>query len=109
MNATNNGAAVHLSNMEGYSIAAVWTESVAVLDGTMKLQASNNAFKDNVNNNEDSAATWIDITGSSVAVSGSGSQFWNVSDVYYKSVRIVWTRTSGQGSYTAYITAKGVT
>lgn len=108
MNASFNGAATHMESMEGYSIAASWTETSAVLAGTLKLQACNNAFTNNVNNNEDPAALWIDIPGSSVAVSGSGSQFWNVSDVYYKSVRVVWTRTSGQGTYTSYIWAKGI-
>lgn len=108
MNASFNGASYHVEFLEGYSICAAWTETSATLAGTLKLQASNNAFTDNVNNNENSSATWVDITGSSVAVSGSGSQFWNVSDVYYKAFRIVWTRTSGEGTFAAFIHAKGV-
>jgi hypothetical protein len=108
MNASFNGAAYHMEHLDGYSICASWTETSATLAGTLKLQASNNAFTDNVNNNEDANSVWVDVTGSAVAVSGSGSQFWNVSDVYYKAFRIVWTRASGQGSFTAYIHAKGV-
>lgn len=78
------------------------------LTGTLKLQASNDAFlQDGWNNEENTSATWIDITGSSVAVSGTGSQIWNVSDVYYSAARVVWTRTVGIGTYTAHITAKG--
>lgn len=107
MNASFDSNAFHLETLEGYSICAAWTETSATLAGTLKLQASNDAFTDNTNNQEKSGATWVDITGSSVAVSGSGSQFWNVSDVYYKAFRIVWTRTSGQGTFTAYIHAKG--
>lgn len=107
MNATFNGDAVHLEHMEGYSVVASWTETAATLAGTLKLQASNNAFADNVNNNENASASWADIAGSSVAVSGAGSFAWNVSAAYYKSFRVVWTRTSGQGVYTAYVAAKG--
>lgn len=107
LDATFNGAAYHMEHLEGFSICAVWLESSATLAGTLKLQASNNGFTDNVNNNENPNATWVDITGSSIAVSGAGSQFWNVSDVFYKAFRIVWTRTSGQGTYQAFITAKG--
>lgn len=103
-----NGDAYHVEFLEGYSICAKWTETSVTLAGTLKLQASNNAFADNVNNNENSNATWVDITGSSVAVSGSGSQFWNVSDVFYKAFRVVWTRTSGEGTFEAFIHAKGV-
>lgn len=107
MNASFNGAAVHLEHMEGYSVVASWTETSATLAGTLKLQASNNAFADNVNNDEDPAAVWADIPGSPVSVSGSGSFAWNVAAAYYKAFRYVWTRTSGQGTITAYITAKG--
>lgn len=77
------------------------------LAGTLKLQASNNAFLDNTNNGEDPAAVWVDIPGSSVTVAAAGTQIWNVSDVYYKSVRQVYTSTSGNGVYTSYVYAKG--
>lgn len=107
MNSSFNGQAYHVETLEGYSVCAAWTETSATLAGTLKLQASNDAFTDNVGNIEKSNATWVDITGSSVAVSGSGSQFWNVSDVYYKAFRIVWTSSSGQGTFEAFIHAKG--
>ena len=113
MNATFNGTAFLLDSMEGFSIAWAWTETSAALAGTLKLQASNNAFLDNpaypASLNINPNALWVDIPGSSVTlVTGSGSQFWNVADVYYRSVRVVWTRTSGQGTYTANLWAKGI-
>lgn len=78
------------------------------LTGTFKLQASNNAFlQEGWNNQENPDATWVDISGSSVNVTTSGSQIWNVSDVYYSAARVVWTRSVGIGTYTAHITAKG--
>lgn len=108
MIASFNGLAYHMEYLDGYSICAVWTGG----DGTLKLQASNDAFVNNVtgpNNNENPNATWVDITGSSVLVSGAGSQFWNVSDVYYKAFRLVFTvGTPTAGDFTAHIHAKGV-
>ncbi len=85
------------------------TQTIAVQDaltGTLKLQASNNAFADNTNNELDADAVWVDIPGSSVAVTATANQFWNVSDVYYKAVRVVWTRTVNGGDYVAYIYTK---
>ena len=108
MNASFTSAAYHIEHLIGYSICGTWAQTAATLSGLIKLQASNNAFMDNVNNEENPDATWVDITGSSIAVSGSGDQFWNVSDAYYKAFRIVWVRSGGQGTYTAFITAKGV-
>jgi len=108
MNSSFNGAAIHLEHMEGFSVAATWTETSSPLAGTLKLQASNNAFLDNVNNDEDPNALWADIPGSSVSVSGSDSFLWNVAGVYYNAARIVWSHSTGHGTFTANIHAKGV-
>jgi hypothetical protein len=111
LNASFNGDAFLLDSMEGFSIATAWTET-AGLTGSFKLQASNNAFNDNpaypASLNVNASALWADIPGSTVAVAGSGTQFWNVSDVYYRAVRIVWTNTAGTGTYAANIWAKGI-
>lgn len=105
--ATTNGAAFGLDHMEGYSVTVAATETVASLVGTLKLQASNNAFADNVNNNEASDAVWVDIPGSSQSVSGTGNFMWNVESAYYRAFRVVWTRTSGTGTFDIQIYAKG--
>jgi hypothetical protein len=105
--ASYNGAAFGMDNLEGFSVCAAWVDGGS-LAGAFKLQASNNAFTDNVNLAEDPNAIWVDVTGSEVAVSASGSQFWNVADCYYRAFRIVWTRSAGTGSATAFIHAKGI-
>jgi hypothetical protein len=107
--ASFNGDPMKLESIEGYSICASWSGGVGVL----KLQASNNAQIDNVGDltvaqMADPNAVWVDITGSSVAVNGAGDQFWNVADVYYKWFRVVYTRTSGTGTFTAYLNVKGI-
>lgn len=107
LNATFNGAAFGLDHLEGYSITARAIETSASLVGTLKLQASNNAFEDNVNLTEDANAVWVDIPGSTQNVSGTGNFLWNTSEAYYRAVRVVWTRTSGQGTANVWIHAKG--
>lgn len=107
MNASFNGGAFLLERLSGFSIVAGVTESSASLAGTLKLQVSNNAFKDTTSNTERSDAVWIDLASSSFTLTaGSANYVWNFSDANYEAVRIVWTRTSGQGSVSAYFIAK---
>lgn len=107
MNATFNGAAFGLDHMTGYSVIARALETSATLGGTLKLQCSNNAFTNNVNNTEASDAIWVDISGSTQNVSGTGNFAWNVDAAFYKAMRVVWTRTSGEGTADIHIHAKG--
>ena len=109
MDASFNGAAFGLDGMVGFSIQGTYTESSAALSGTIKLQASNNAILDNPTaGTENPDAVWEDIDGADVTLTtGSGTFFFNVSDVYYRAFRVVWTRTDGEGSLTTYTWAKG--
>ncbi len=106
--ATYNGVAMGLDNMDGYSVCIAWGTGGSPV-GVLKLQASNNAFVENGNLNllENSSATWVDISGSSNNVTTDGNYFWNVSDVFYRAFRIVYTRTSGTANATAFIFTKG--
>ncbi len=96
MDASFNGANVGLAHMRGFSIVAAWTETSATLAGDLTLEASNDG------------SVWSTISGSTVAVSGTGSTAWNHSDSYFKYVRIKWARTSGEGTITAILQAKDV-
>lgn len=78
------------------------TITPAALSGSFKLQASNNYDPDRLWK----VATWTDITGSSTSASGAGSFGWNVSDVYYAWVRLVWTWTEGTGNVTTWTCVK---
>jgi hypothetical protein len=106
LGASFNGDAMGIEFVNGYSICASWTDTGS-LGGSFKLQASNNPFTDNVNMTPNPLAVWVDITGSSIAVTGAASQFWNVSDANYSAYRIVWTRTGGSGQLTAHHLTKG--
>lgn len=107
--ATVNGPAQHIEHMVGYSITAAVTGTAGSAVGTLKIQASNDAFDDNVGAGtyEKSTATWVDIPGSSQAVSDDGTFIWNVDAAFYGACRVVYTRTSGTGTMEVYFTAKG--
>lgn len=107
MNASFNGAAYLVERMNIYSIIAQVLETSASLAGTLKLQVSNNAFTDNASFEENSNAVWDDLPSSSYTLTaGNDVWSWNVADVGYEAVRIVWTRTSGQGTIAPYFLAK---
>lgn len=112
MNASFNGAvtdglAYLIERLSSFSIVASVTETSASLAGTLKLQISNNAFKDATSNTERSDAVWVDLASSSFTLTaGSDTYVWNFSYASYEAVRLVWTRTSGQGTVSAYFIAK---
>ncbi len=87
--------AIDVAHTSLASVAAQWTQTVATLGGTLKLQASNDG------------SNWEDISGSSVTVSGSGSQLWNVQNVGYSKLRISWTQTGGDGTLDVQYITKG--
>lgn len=113
MNASFNGTSANrtlylVERMKSYSICADIVETSASLAGALKLQASNNAYLDNVNNDANPNAVWVDVPSSTITLTaGSTAIMWNVTDVGYECVRVVWTRTSGQGTFTPYFLAKG--
>ena len=104
-------APLRLSEMFGYSLVTSWGAS-AGRAGTLKLQASNNAYfklyknKQNSSDFEDMQeeiynasydpnATWVDITGSEKTVDGTAdSHAYSVGDAYYTAVRWVWVETT---------------
>lgn len=106
MNSSFNGTPYLLERMAGFSILAAVTQTSGTLAGTLKLQSSNNAFADNVNMDSNANAVWVDIPNSSVAVSGSANVMWNTTDVFYESVRVVYTSSTGQGTFVPYFVAK---
>lgn len=83
-----------LSVAQGFSIHAKWTGSPV---GTIKLQIL-----------VSDVTGWEDLADSEISVpNATNTALWNVSDVFYDQVKIVFTRSSGSGSANAYINAKG--
>lgn len=71
---------------ETVGVSVVWSEAVATLAGTVKLQGA-------VRHHDD---WWVDIPNSETAMAGSGSQHWDVSPLAATFIRVVGTITTGQ-------------
>lgn len=80
-----------LDDLTNYSIHVNFSGSD--LAGTLKLQAITTTA-------EFANSDWVDITGSSQAVTSAASNIWNVTGAGYKYVRAAWTYTSGTGNWT---------
>lgn len=115
MNATLTSAAMQCLNMAGYSIQIVFTGTPT---GTFKLQASCDPVPRQsqvVGSNGAVTYTptnWTDVKDSTFTVSAAGNVQWNVREVFYNYVQVIYTDTSS-GSSTAIITnatfnAKGI-
>lgn len=100
MNASFNSAALQLYQMYGFSIQAVWTGTP---NGTFKLQCSSDPVTQ-INTPPVAPTNWSDVATSSQAVSAAGDYTWNVFEVMYNWVRLVYTDASG-GSSTAVLTS----
>lgn len=107
LSANANSTPLNVEHLEGVSYVVDVTSTGGPVTGSFKLQISNNAFLDN-SSAVNPSATWIDYAGSAQAVSGTGVLGWNVTDLYFKAIRLVYTSTSGTGSAVANIQAKGV-
>ena len=85
---------IDLSNVQGFSIQAYWDNAPT---GSFHLEVSNN-----------DGATWSIYQDSVVAIPVVGDQiFWNVSEVHFDLVRLIYTATSGTGNVTVWINCKG--
>ncbi len=93
MSADIESESLLLDQIYGFSFQAIYTGSP---DGTLKLQASNDG------------ETWDDVPSSSLIISAAGHTLYNVTDVFYKYVRVYFEFSSGSGSLNVYYFAKGV-
>jgi hypothetical protein len=109
MNTNITSAPYNVQQIYGVAIQAVFTGTPT---GTFKLQASadpatsynpagaGQAGMAGSNN----PTNWSDIEDSSYTVSAAGNYVWNVFDIMYTYIRLVYTDTSG-GTSTAVLTA----
>lgn len=104
MNTSSNSSAYCLDTIFGYSIQAVYTGTPT---GTLKLQGSDDPTGDFASpaNATNIPTNWSDIAGTSQALTAAGTFLWNMSDVGYNWVRLVYTDTSG-GTSTAILNAR---
>jgi len=96
LTSTTNTTTKDVYNCDRYAIQADYT---GTFSGSLKLQVSNDEA--------DSVVNWVDLTGSSIAITSAGSYIWNVKQVAYRAVRVVYTYTSGSVTLSLSITNKG--
>ncbi len=101
LNANYISPFVPLKNMFMYAITATITGTPT---GTIKLQASSDPETDTIIQPFNYVPTnFVDITDSTFTVTTAGKTMWNVTDVAYNYVQVVYTDTSG-GLSTATVT-----
>lgn len=83
-----------VSSFKGFSIQCVYSGSP---NGAMKIQVSND---------QEDPTNWDDLDNSSVTITTSGSETYIVNDVFYNFIRLVYTFSSGSGTFNAKIVAK---
>lgn len=100
-----NSPAGLLASVFGYSIQAIITGTAA---GTMKLQGSSDPVPDSrFPAAWPTPVNWTDVKDSSEAVTGTGTIMYNVADVEYNWVRVVYTSSSGTGTISITLNTKG--
>ncbi len=112
LNANSNSPYVPLKSIFMYSIAFIVTGTPT---GTVKLQASNDPETNDTQVNVTSGVApavgptrWVDITDSSFSLTTAGETMWNVRDVAYNYVRVVYIdASSGASTATASIIFNG--
>lgn len=107
MNVNIASAAIDVRFNFGYALQAVYTGST--ISGTLKLQGSCDPATGY--SPIGGPTNWTDISNSSVVISAAGSQLYNVTDVMYNWVRLVYTDASSgtsDGVLTAIINVKGI-
>ena len=83
--------AVGVDDTSLVAIQVVWTGSAV---GKLKLQCSV------------TGTFWSDVLGSDVVVSGPGDVLYNLAEIGYSMIRVIYLRTSGSGYMTASINGK---
>ncbi len=110
MNTTINSSAYNVQQLFGAAIQAVFTSTPT---GTFKLQGSADpATSPNPGNGTGAnpVTNWSDLDSTSYSVTAAGNFMWNITDIMYNWIRLVYTDTSSGAStaiLNATINAKG--
>lgn len=75
-----------LVDLTTYAVQVNFSDGAGDLVGSLKLQCS----LDN--------STWVDVSGSTQAITASADHVWDVTASGYRYFRAVWTFTSGTGN-----------
>lgn len=111
LNTNINGPSMPLKSIFMFSIMVVITGTPT---GTLTLQGSNDPETNDtmaLGTPEPVPTHWATIANSSISVTAAGNNMYNISDVAYNYVRVVYTDGSSGGStatMTSIINGKGI-
>lgn len=107
LNTDYTSPAIPLKNIFMFNIAAIISDTPT---GTIKLQVSNDPeTNDTIPLVE--PPNWVDLLDSSFSLTDEGETMWNVHEVAFNYVRVVYTDTSGgmsDATMTIIINSKGM-
>lgn len=96
------GPVFSLEHIYGFSVIL---NCLAAQVGTLKFQVSNDDPKTLSQN--PSAAVWFDLPSGSFTVNGAAVQGSNFDAIYYRWLRVYYTKTSGAGVIQVLLNLKG--
>lgn len=101
MTASLSSEAVYVGQAFNSCIIVVWTGTPT---GTLKLQASLDLGHPNAQTEAERAAdvsNWADIPSKTTSISAAGNVLYELPDVAYNFVRLVYTASSSAGTITS--------
>lgn len=100
-----NGAPALMEQFWGYSVEVIITGTVT---GSLKLQGADEFRVPSMNDpTGTNVVVWMDISGSTQAITGSGQGMYNSSSCQFRWIRPVYTAVSGTGTITINVEGKG--
>lgn len=98
LGASFNSAPILLEHIQ---LAAIQIINTGTPSGEFKLQGSCTPVEGGA------TPEWSDISGTVITVSAAGDILYNITDIGYDQMRVVYTRTGGTGACTARAVIKG--
>lgn len=97
-----------VSHMTWAAICATISGS-ASLNSTLKIQACVDPAQNPGTGatNISGLTNWVDVASTSATVTSDGSTMWNIADIGWSWLRVVYTRTTGTGAIAIRANAKG--
>lgn len=80
------------------------------IEGDFKIQISCDDDKSGTTEAQraSNVTNWTDLYTSSQEILDTGAVAWNISDIAFEWIRIVYTRTAGSGTVSARVNGRGV-
>lgn len=103
--ANQNSSVIDAYNL--FRASALATFSSATLNGTVVLQGSNDISTANNLAVDQTPTNWVTIPNTSQTVTSGAAVLIPSTEICYRWIRVVWTKSSGTGTITVNLTALG--